>query len=319
MKIVVINSNGPMGSSVVGAIVEKFGYLNAPLRNLGLNRCLLSKKETERTQFKKKFVNIFTSQSKMIKMGGVSMLDRDSSPSYCVIDKSSIESEVSAIEKTDFTCISDLYGSLRSAYAKAVRYKTIKHVPGKHIEYTTYFDQYPTKELCDAYIDEFKDVVFIHMHRNFVGWVESVMSQYFSGSRRWRIILLHALHRRYVNYENKIKDCPGMHIDFDYLFNEKRNQVINAIAEELGEPVPDIEWENISYDLYGQLRDFSSTFTLADIEGTHLSSGTRWFIKYCLSKKEITRFHDLIFYTFCLYDASVFVIRKKWKAASLSK
>lgn len=313
MKIVVINSNGPMGSSVVGAIVEKFGYLNAPVRNLGLNRCLLSKKETDRRQFKQKFVNVFTSQNKMIRMGGVSMLDRDSSPSCCVIDKSLIENEISVIEKTEFTSISDLYVSLRSAYAKAVIYKTNKHVPGNHIEYTTYFDQYPTKELCGAYIDEFKNVVFIHMHRNFVGWVESVMSQYFSGSRRWRIILLHALHKRYVNYENKIKDCPGLHIDFDCLFNEKRNQVINAIAEELGEPVPDIEWEDSSYDLYGQLRDFPSTFTLADVEGTHLSSGTRWFIRYCVKQKKIFRFHDLVFYAFCLYDAAVFVIRKKIK------
>ncbi|AGF78984.1 hypothetical protein UWK_02445 [Desulfocapsa sulfexigens DSM 10523] len=317
MKIVVINSNGPMGSSVVGAIVEKFGYLNAPVRNLGLNRCLLSQNETDIGRFKQNFINMFTSQSKKIKMGGVSMLDRDSGPSYCPIDKSLIEKEISDIEKSEFTSISDLYTSLRSAYTKAIKYKTSKHVPGKHIEYTTYFDQYPTKELCDAYVDEFKDVTFIHMHRNFVGWVESVMSQYFSGSHRWHIILLHALRRRYVDYENSIKHCPGLHIDFDSLFKEDRNQVIAAIAEELCEPVPLLKWDNVSYDLYGQLRDFSSTFTLADVEGTHLSSGTRWFIRYCVEKEKITRFHDLIFYVFCLYDAAIFVIKKRLKAARL--
>ncbi len=302
-----------MGSSVVGAIVEKFGYLNAPIRNLGLNRCLLSKKKTDRDQFKQKFLNIFTSQSKMNKMGGVSMLDRDSSPSYCPIDKSLIESEISVIERSEFTNISDLYASLRSAYAKAVRYKINKHEPGKHIEYTTYFDQYPTEKLCDAYVNEFSDIIFIHMHRDFVGWVESVMSQYFSGSRRWRIILLHALHSRYVNYEKRTNDCPGIHVDFNSLFTEERSQLIASIAKGLGEPVPEIEWENTSYDLYGQLRDFSSTFTLADVEGTHLSSGTRWFIRYCVKQKKIFRLHDLVFYAFCLYDAAVFVIRKKLK------
>ena len=311
MKIVVINSNGPMGSSVAGAIVEKFGYLNIPIRNLGLNKCLLSQDKADRDRFQQSFIDNFTSQSKMAKMGGVSTRDRDSSPSYRAIDKSLIADEIADIEKSESTSLHEIYGSLRSAYAKAIQYKTSAHVPGKHIEYTTYFDQYPTKKLCDAYIDEFEDVVFVHMHRNFVGWVESVMSQYFSGPRKWRIILLHALRRRYVDYENSIIDCPGLHLDFDSLFNAEREQSIRAIAEELGEPIPQIEWENVSYDLYGRLREFQSAFTLADVEGTYLSSGTRWFIRYCMKKKKISRLHDLIFYAFCLYDATVFGFRKQ--------
>ncbi len=311
MKIVVINSNGPMGSSVVGAIVEKFGYLNAPVRNLGLNRCLLSGSNTDMGSFKQSFLKTYVFQSRKVKLGGVSMVDRDTGPSLAVIDDSRIEQEIATIKQKEFDNIAELYETLRDAYAKAIIYKKIHFENGKHIEYTTYFDKYPTIKLYDAYIAEFGEVCFIHMHRDFVGWVESVMSQYFSGNRRWRIILLHALRSRYLEYEAKTKNCPGLHLDFESLFTSEKKQVFNKIASSLGESASGIDWESESYDLYGKLKDYSSTFTLADAEGTYLSSGTRWFVRYCLRKRRITRIHDLVFYLFCLVDVSRFLIRKK--------
>ena len=308
MKIVVINSTGPMGSSVVGAIVEKFGYLNAPIRNLGLNRYLISKKQVDKDQYKKNFLEVFTAQSKKMKLGGLSMLDRDSSESYSPIDRTIIEQELLDLEKKEISNFPDLYEVLRCLYGKSIEYKNSKHFPGKNIEYTTYFDQYPTDELSQAYVDEFKEVVFIHMHRDFIGWMESTMSQYFSGPLKWRIILLHALHNRWLTNERKVKDCPGLHLNFETLFTGDKKEMISEIASELDEPVPDISWEDEYYDLYGRERDFSSTFTLVDVEGTHLSAGTRKFVRYCLKKKKITRFHDVVFYLFCLYDVLRFVI-----------
>ena len=44
IKLVVISSFGPMGSTVVASIVEKFGYLNLPIRKMGLTDYLLKKK-----------------------------------------------------------------------------------------------------------------------------------------------------------------------------------------------------------------------------------------------------------------------------------
>ncbi len=313
MKLVVINSNGPMGSSVVGAIVEKFGYLNAPIRNLGLNRCLLGRSRADMDRLKENFLKTYTSQSRKVKMGGVSMVDRDAGPSLSVIDSSKIEQEMAELKKKDYATLSELYETARNVYAQAIVYKRNRSEPGKHIEYTTYFDQYPTEKLCKAYVDEFEDVVFIHMHRDFVGWVESVMSQYFSGSRRWRIILLHALRSRYLDYEAKTGNCPGMHLDFESLFTPEKKKLFTAIASQLGESAAGIDWENESYDLYGRINSYSATFTLADVEGTYLSSATRWFIRYCLKRTRITRIHDLIFYLFCLYDVSIFLVRKRRK------
>ena len=37
MKLIVINSFGPMGSTVVSKSIEHYGFLNLPLRKLGLN------------------------------------------------------------------------------------------------------------------------------------------------------------------------------------------------------------------------------------------------------------------------------------------
>ena len=41
MKLVLINSFGPMGSTSLAAIVEKFGFQNIPLRKINLNETVL--------------------------------------------------------------------------------------------------------------------------------------------------------------------------------------------------------------------------------------------------------------------------------------
>lgn len=311
MKIVVINSNGPMGSSVVGGLVEKFGYLNLPIRNLGLNRYLLSRKEDDQNRLKEKFIQFFSYFDRKLKLGGVNIADRDTSPSYFVIDKKKIDKELSELKTKEFSDVLELYTSFRALYAKAIKYKTSNHIPGYHIEYTTYFDQYPTRELCEAYIHQFENVAFIHLHRDFVGWVESILSQYFAGPRKWRIILLHALYRRYVEYENSIKDCPGLHLNFESLFEDNIADLATEIAKEIDEPVPDLTWEDEEYDLYGRLRSFNAAFTLADVEGKYLSTSTRKFIRYCIKKKKITRLHDIVFYLLYIFDLIRLLVRKK--------
>ena len=45
MKIVLVNSTGPMGSTVVGSLIEKFDFINIPLRKLGLHDYLVGMRD----------------------------------------------------------------------------------------------------------------------------------------------------------------------------------------------------------------------------------------------------------------------------------
>lgn len=300
-----------MGSSVVAAIVEKFGYMNIPVRNVGLNKALISKSVADKEKLRSNFIELFSGHDRMLKVGGVNMNDRDSSSSFKLIEKKLIEREIEIIKEKNFDNLSELYFSLKELYAKALQYKQSNHISGKHVELTTYFDRYPIRELCEAYRQEFKSVHFIHMHRDFIGWLESIVSQQFAKKRRWRLILLHALYRRYTNYENKARACQGLHLDFDILFQSDTKETIAAIAGELGEPVPEINWESELYDLFGGLRDFKTSFTLADVKGKYLSGLTRRVVGYFIKKKKISRIDDIIFYMLYLIDLIVFLSRKK--------
>ena len=41
MKLVLINSFGPMGSTSIAAIIEKFGFQNIPLRKINLTESVI--------------------------------------------------------------------------------------------------------------------------------------------------------------------------------------------------------------------------------------------------------------------------------------
>jgi hypothetical protein len=312
MKIVVINSTGPMGSTVVSAIVEKFGYLNLPIRDLGMHDYLIGTRAIDDDYLKNKFIGVIYSDSRMLYGGGVNVLDRDNSTSYQRVDKDLVTKDIIEVQQKQFRDLSELYDCLRSIYTKGLKYKKSKHVAGKHIEMTTDFHTYHPDKLCSAYFRGFGDVVFIHLHRDFLGWVESIASQRFSNPRKRHKFFLHKLYRRHFQYESRIKDCPGLHLDFESLFLPNTWQLIDHISEALGEPVPDIQWEDELFDLYGQLRSFSRTFTMADYRGKYLSPTTRRIIKASLGKRNIILIHffDAIVYFFYLINLLKFLYKK---------
>ena len=47
MRLILINSFGPMASSVIASILEKFGYLNLPLRKRDFHEYLIKKEASD--------------------------------------------------------------------------------------------------------------------------------------------------------------------------------------------------------------------------------------------------------------------------------
>ncbi len=312
MKLVIVNSNGPMGSSLVSALVEKFGYLNVPLRDLGIHDYLIGAKTIEDDFYKQNFIKVLRTDSTKIKGGGVNVPDRDNSPSYRRLNAECAVEAVEKIREKRFLKISDMYGGLRDVYAELLKYKQSKHVPGKHVELTIDLSNYEVDQLCDAYRREFKEVHFIHLHRDFIGWLESIASQRFASPPKRFRFLLHELYQRYCEYEKNTKAWPGLHVDFDTLFRPENKKLIADIALELNEPVPDIQWKEERYDLFGNLSGYEKTFTQADVEGKYLSSVTRKVIQYCVAKKKITLLDDAVVYAFYLADLFLFFMEKQF-------
>ena len=75
MEIVVISSLGPMASTNISALLEKFGYLNVPVRKLELTKYLLNKLTIDDLSMKEKIKEIIINDSKEQKKGGFSKLD----------------------------------------------------------------------------------------------------------------------------------------------------------------------------------------------------------------------------------------------------
>ncbi len=301
-----------MASTVAGAMVEKFGYLNIPVRKIGLHEYLVGKINLKDDFFKRRINEHIKEHNKKILIGGVSVQDRDTSKERQIVDQSLIKEDLENYQSKSFTSISEAYSFGRNLYAKAVCYKKSKHYPDKHIEYTTDIQKYKAQEIFSLYKKEFEDVYMINLHREFIGWLDSLVSQRFAHPEiKTRLFFVfHSARDLYFQYEESIKEMPGLHINFDDLFIPNQLNLIQAISHLIKEPIPQIKWEEEQYDLFGKISDFRKTFTKADSTPKHLSKTTIFFINKALLKNKITIFDDAILYQCYLIDFIIFKIKK---------
>lgn len=312
MKIVLVNSTGPMASSVVSAIVEKFGYLNIPIRDIGVHD-YFSNPEKGMGFIRKNYAQQFNAFSDAVATGGVNMLDRDAGTPQTLLDKNKAVMLLDALHEKSYTNVAALYDDYKEAFSASIQYKHSQHKAGQHVELSVDFHKHDRETLIAAYQKDFGELVLIHMHREFGGWIESLVSQRFVNPH-WRKRLLFILrweYKRYVDYENKISDCEGLHLDFDDLFSPALNKMIADIANSLGEDSSKIVWTEEQYDLFGKLKDYHSTFTRADVEGKYLSPVTLGLIRYFYNKEKMSRLTDILIYPFYLIDLIRFSIKRK--------
>ena len=78
--IILINSTGPMGASLVASLIEHSNVINLPVRKRGLNDyVMLYKKINEDDYFKNRTIEILKNYSKKIQLSGLSIKERDNS------------------------------------------------------------------------------------------------------------------------------------------------------------------------------------------------------------------------------------------------
>lgn len=284
-KLLVINSFGPMASTLLSGLMEKFGYTNVPLRKMGLHQYLIGQLTLDSGYMQGRLAAILKDHSKEGLRGGVSVLDRNNQKPSALLDYNAV---INRLDDIKAASVQDLYVQCRKLYYDAVIYKTIESNTDWHIEMTTDIHRYDHKALYGAYQEHFDDVKMIHLHRPLGGWMNSLASQAFvHPDIKQRIMFFpHLRYADYALYEEAVAVMPGMHIQFDEFFDSPITELAAQISAFVGVSVPECDLTAEAYDMYGKIVPYERAFTRFDDGQVFLSERTKqMFCELAKSKK----------------------------------
>ena len=303
MELIVVNSLGPMGSSLVSSVLEKFGYINLPIRKRKLEEYILDNRKISDNYFKKRTIQVLNNLSKNYS-GGLGVLDRNNNIPTKKIDVSYIQNDINKFLNKDYDNIQDLYFDSMILANKGTVYKNkIKNVKGA-IEQATYFTKFDNNKLRENYLKKFNKVRFISLQRDFIGWINSLLAQKICEKNRSFFPHLTKIssRKKQLDYYNKIiKQYDATIYDFNEVFKPNTDNFLKDICNLFGQDYQSFDWENIHYDLYGSIRNFNQTFIKFDDKINYLSPFTK-VIANRLNKNKNKLITDIIFQVLYAYD-----------------
>ena len=309
--ILVINSTGPMASTVVAAVAEKFNFINLPLRKIFFHDYLVGKFDLDDHTIWNKVDKFIEALNEPKALGGVSVVDRDNSIPGLIIDFKNAKKDISILKKKIYNNVGEMYREIRLTLYSNIKYKPLNENANKHIELTTDIQKYNPDVLINAYEKNFDEVLFINLYRDFLGWAESLASQRFRHPRmrtRYKF-LLSSIFKQYSDYKLVVSNYPGLHIDFSSLF-DNRFDLIEKLSLFLHHDA-EVDWENEVYDLHGKLCSYDETFNLSDYPGRYFSKKTIKTIKFLYEKGWINRYTDIFVNLLYLIDRKSFLRKLK--------
>jgi len=302
VNIVLVNSTGPMGSMLVAALVEKMGFLNLPIRQMGTTEILLGKVDLNDDRVKRGFRETLLSLAQSIKTGGMSIPTRDQGLAHPRVDLDKISEHLKLLESYHFVRLKDWYDQHRILLASGLTFKKAHWKVGNHVELFIDSAQFPDQDFKTCYQQEFDNVYVIHLTRNLEDWLEASISQYLYRKDRTRFgFRMHAKISNYRSYLNQIKRSQDLIVDFEELVLPNTNRAIQKIEKYLDKSI-EAESMNGKYDLWGSLFEFDEAFRRADYPGRYLTGLTRWIIRSIVKKQRVTRIHSIIFHPFFLFE-----------------
>jgi hypothetical protein len=303
VSLVVINSWGPMGSSLLAALIEKWGYLNIPVRKSGLTDYLLGHRPVNDPAIKKKYRAQFEIGSKPSRRSGLSVIDRGSAASTALIDFARIEDKLAQLEGSQFDRLEDLYNAYRTLYSEAVCYKLIDSTPGRHIELVVDgWSAFGDKNVEEVYAAQFDDVTFFHMTRNFDEWAESLASQYMVSPNRKTGFRLGQAAEEYDRYMESINQLPGLKVDLDDLMVPNLPSTLSLLSNTLGERKTLCDLDQEEFDIWGGLTTFELAFSKKDKIGKYLSYPSRAALRTLCNHVQSRVGRSLGFHPFYLFE-----------------
>lgn len=288
-RLIVLNSFGPMGSTLLAGLLEKLGFGNVPFRKNGLHQYLMGEVSLNSGYMQDRLKKTLAAHSELDMRGGVSVLDRDNQKPSALTDYARVEKQLDEIAKHKFENFQDLYMACRKIYDDAVIYKKPAHNENWYIDLTVDIHRFDPDTLVQKYRENFDDVRFIHLHRDFRGWINALASQAIV-SKLVSSKLIFQPHKRYADfklYEDRVKQIPGLHIDFDDLFETPIGDLAKQLADFLDVPCPDIDFKKTDYDLYGKITPYDVAFKKFDDNVEYLKPGTLDYFEQLVNSGKI--------------------------------
>lgn len=315
VDLIVINSFGPMASTLVSGLIEKMGYLNVPVRKIGLHKYLMGEIELNSGLMQNRLEEILLNHSQPSFSGGVSVLDRADQKKKVLVDYQKIKGDLKEYKTKRFDSIQDLYQATKDLYAKAVTYKEVDCFQGKHIELTVDIPTYNFKTLQARYLEEFDSVKFIHLHRPFCDWLNSTASQAFVHPyiKNRYYFFPHKRYYDFQKYEIETKNAEGLQLEFSELFDLGIENLFDHIAQHINSSLPRPEnLKNCDYDMYGKLVPFQRAFVPFDAKISYLSKETQDYFENEIRMNDFTNYLGC-FISWTKYISDMHTFRQKMK------
>ena len=286
-KLVLINSYGPMASSLLAGLIEKLGFANYTLRRLDLNRYLLGDLKLDSGRMQHTLNDILRSQTQPLRYGGVSVLHRDASNPRRLVDYQLVADVMEKFMGSTPESVSDLFNACCTIYEKAAVFKPLLDSKKGWIELPADLIHFNGREqeLVDAYNHAFSSVYWIHMHRSFRGWINALASQRIVRNKlmdrlkfNFRSKVL--LHKQ---YESAVYKMPGLHIHFSELFEDPL-ALLQRIANYLEEPPFSGDLTKEHFYLWAIKVNFSKAFTPFDDQIHYLTEQTKNYYQWIYNK-----------------------------------
>ena len=302
MRLIVINSVGPMGSSGLSALLEKYGYVNLPLRKTHISEYVTGKVELKNQKYKRKFVKVLKHMSKQLSFGGSSVLVRDK---YKPLKRFEVRNkEINVFKKKKFKSFKDMYFYAIKLSNNSTKYKKkINKISGS-IEMAIDSHKYDIRKLEEGYRKNFKDIVFLNCTRNFEGWTNSLCAERFAQPKiqlKYLKFNIYKWKKLYLKYHSNIKNSEGIKINFDDIFVPNFFKTKKNIESKLKlKKISNKKLINSNFDVYGYLISFNEAFKKYDDNNLVLNFMSIKILKFYKQIK-FNLFLDIIFVSlFCL-------------------
>lgn len=320
MKLILVNSIGPMGCACTCSIIEKFGFINLPVRKRGLTDYVLGKRDIKNDDFFKiRTIEILKEGSIKKRIGGNSVFERELNEPKYLYDLSKIKHELIEFENKKYNSIKDAYFDSMILFNKATIYKNkIVNIKGS-IEQILDIHKTFNTNIYNKYKEEFGDILFVNLERDFDGWISAICGQNFMREKLkvsdYKFSVLN-YYKLYINHKKFFKNLNGLDYNFSNIFLPHTKQYIDRICNDFNEK-NDLFYDlsNIKFDSYGHMYGFEDQFTYRDKNLTFLSSKSLKIVeiikKYYTSNLLLSKFYNIIFQFF--YNVDMIIFRKKNK------
>ena len=270
LNFIVIYSDGPMGSTNLGAIFEKYGYINLPFRKFLLSEYVMGIKDiTDKSMQYKCLYNIDSLSQKTI-LGGVSVKDRNSRESIIRAlrpTKKNTDQFLSFNPKNIYELISHCFlftakHIIYKEFKKPIKGFVIYEMPQFKINYQFTQVEYINK------LTNLRNFKFFLMNRSFKEWCASILSQEDykkSNDKSLNTISIEKLFRRWRNINNyaNLKRVHTIQLESILLPNTEKTNLLIASKLDLEY----IDYKEIllsKFDLFGSLLPFKKAFKPSD-------------------------------------------------------